>query len=205
MEGRDIFINNKLYLNGTIYVSGSISVWSFFVGHILSSVVAAFTCDSFPFLFRGFRFPAHHRSPERGLSLGCSTLVNPHDDQGGTNKKPEDTVRHDGSDCSRILPSQNVVENSPTSVWFVFRVTAIHMPNRVSFWASQDVYQTDFLMSYVPAPLPSLSLSPPIIFDHWYASKNHTLRENRPAAIRYSRQLEATMKYLILTNAPPLL
>jgi hypothetical protein len=33
---------------------------------------------------------------------------------------------------------------------------------------------------------------------------NQILRENKPAAIRYNKQLETTMKYLIFTTAPPL-
>jgi hypothetical protein len=69
----------------------------------------------------------------------------------------------------------------------------------------RDVYHTDFLISYVPGPLPSSPKSPPMAFAHWYDSKSQTPRENSPAPTKYKRQLEATMKYLIFTNAPPLL
>ena len=72
------------------------------------------------------------------------------------------------------------------------------------FEVFRDVYHTDFLMSYVPGPLPSSAASLPMTFAHWYASKSHTPRENSPAPTKYKTQLEATMKYLIFTNAPPL-
>jgi hypothetical protein len=55
--------------------------------------------------------------------------------------------------------------------------------------------QTLFVISYEPGPAPSSAASLPRASFHNWASKHHTALENKPAATRYSRQVDTTRKY----------
>jgi hypothetical protein len=50
-------------------------------------------------------------------------------------------------------------------------------------------------MSYDPGPDPVSAASPPVASFHFWAWKNQTALEKRPAATKYRKQVETMRKY----------
>ena len=83
--------------------------------------------NSVPFIGDCWSF-AQHRSPQSRLTFHNSSLVNSHDYQRTGDEDPVNAVRNNRAYRSRILPSQNSVEYSPSSIRFVFRIATVDMP-----------------------------------------------------------------------------
>jgi hypothetical protein len=63
--------------------------------------------------------------------MACGLLV-AHDEEANDDRDPVDVVRDNGTVCCRVLPSEDCVEDTPSSTTIEFRVAEVDVPDALS-------------------------------------------------------------------------
>lgn len=113
-------------------------------------------------------------------------LLERHERKLRNHKNPVQVVGQHRSIRSRIVPSDNGIQNSPASTAVELRIAALGCQLGFARLRRLLTLTCQILrsISYDPGPSPSSAASPPTTLFHCCCSKSQIAREKRPAATR---------------------